>query len=333
MTIKKIRAKLAESILKVSSNNFEELSIELFRYQAQYNPLYAQFIELLGIKIDNVSQLVEIPFLPIQFFKNYTIQTGSWEAEAVFSSSGTTGMTTSRHLLRSTKWYQDISRRCFQQFYKFPSQYCFLALLPSYLERTGSSLISMAEDFIQQSRYDQSGFFLNHQDKLIDLLEKNKKEGVPTILIGVSFALLDFAESQPMDLGEIIIMETGGMKGRRKELTRVELHQQLKTAFNVTTIHSEYGMTELTSQAYSKGEGIFYPGPTMKVMTREINDPFKLQLAGKSGILNIIDLGNLDTCAFIATDDIGRVYEDGSFEVMGRVDYSDLRGCNLLVVE
>ena len=331
--MEKTRARLADFILKVNDNNFEELSIELFRYQAQYNPLYAQFIELLGIEIDNVSRLKDIPFLPIQFFKNYTIQTGSWEAEAVFSSSGTTGVTTSRHLLRYTDWYQKISRRCFQHFYDRPDQYCFLALLPSYLEREGSSLISMAADFIEQSKYEQSGFFLNHQEKLIAQLEKNKMDNIPTILIGVSFALLDFAESNPIDLGETIIMETGGMKGRRIELTRVELHQQLTTAFHSKTIHSEYGMTELTSQAYSKGQGIFYPGPSMKVFTREINDPLQIQKTGKTGILNIIDLGNLDTCAFIATDDIGRVYSDGGFEVMGRVDYSDLRGCNLLVME
>ena len=332
MTSQTTRIQLKEAILKVDSAQFEEIALEVFRYQATNNPLYAKFIDLLDVDIAKVMSLREIPYLPIQFFKNYTIQSGTWDPVATFTSSGTTGSQTSRHLLREADWYQAISRRCFESFYAAPSEYCILALLPSYLERSGSSLIAMADDFIQQSKYPESGFFLNHTADLMTKIGHCIEQNIPTLLIGVSFALLDFSEMNPMDLKSIIVMETGGMKGRRKELTRGELHEELQIAFLQSNIHSEYGMTELTSQAYSKGKGIFYPGPSMRVLSREINDPFSIQINGKAGVLNIVDLGNLDTCAFIATDDLGKVYPDTSFEVLGRMDHSDLRGCNLMVL-
>ena len=315
----------------MESKHFERTALELFRYQAAHNPLYANFIDLLGVKVADVTSLSDLPYLPIQFFKNYTIQTGSWKPVTTFTSSGTTGSQTSRHLLRETAWYQAISRRCFESFYGGPSDYCIFALLPAYLERSGSSLIAMAADFIAESNYPESGFFLNHNNELIKKINYCQRQNIPTLLMGVSFALLDFAEMNPMDLAAVIVMETGGMKGRRKELTREALHAQLQAAFQQNLIHSEYGMTELTSQAYSKGKGIFYPGPTMRVLSREINDPFSIRSSSRTGILNVVDLGNLDTCAFIATDDLGKVYSDGSFEVLGRMDYSDLRGCNLLI--
>ena len=257
---------------------------------------------------------------------------GSWQPRQTFTSSGTTGMTTSGHQLRDLEWYQQTALTCFNPFYEDPADYCLLALLPSYLERSGSSLVFMADFFINRSKYAESGFFLNDKEKLVQTLEHCIQKQTPTILLGVSFALWDLAETNPMDLENVIIMETGGMKGRRKEITRSELHQILKGAFNTTHIHSEYGMTELLSQAYSQGNGIFHPGPTMKILTREITDPFAIQDYGKNGVINIIDLGNIDTISFIATDDLGKVCSDGSFEIMGRLDASDVRGCNLMVV-
>ncbi len=331
MATQTTRIRLKKAILNMEPKQFVATALEVFRYQAANNPLYVKFIDLLGVNPATVASLEEIPYLPIQFFKNYTIQSGTWDPVAIFTSSGTTGKQTSRHLLREASWYQAISRSCFESFYGAPSEYCILALLPSYLERSGSSLIAMADDFIKISKYSESGFFLNHTDDLITKIEHCNKHNIPTLLIGVSFALLDFSEMNPIDLKSTIVMETGGMKGRRKELTRGELHEKLQTAFQQKSIHSEYGMTELTSQAYSKGNGIFNPGPSMRVLSREINDPFSMLKNGKTGVLNIVDLGNLDTCAFIATDDLGKVYTDGSFEVLGRMDHSDLRGCNLMV--
>lgn len=331
MATQTTRIQLKEAILNIESKQFENIALEVFRYQATANPLYAKFIDLLGLKVGNVTTIREIPFLPIQFFKNYTIQSGEWEPDSIFTSSGTTGTQTSRHLLRESAWYQAISRRCFETFYGNPSDYCVLALLPAYLERTGSSLIAMVDDFITQSNYSESGFFLKHTDDLLEKIKHCIEQKIPTLLIGVSFALLDFSEMNPMDLDAIIVMETGGMKGRRKELTRTELHTQLQNSFKQKNIHSEYGMTELTSQAYSKGKGLYYPGPTMRVLSREINDPFSILKSSSTGVLNIVDLGNLDTCSFIATDDLGKVYADHHFEVLGRMDHSDLRGCNLLI--
>ena len=328
-----IRTALQERIEQVTPAAFEPLALEVFRYQARFNPLYQRFLELLGVDPGQIQSVEHIPFLPISLFKNYSIQTGEWSPEAVFSSSGTTGSQTSQHFLRSKAFYQINARKSFEHFYGQLKDYCVLALLPSYLERSGSSLVFMVEDFIRQSAHTDSGFFLYNTDELIQILQKCKKSQQPTLLIGVSFALLDLAESNPTALEGVTIMETGGMKGRRKELTRSELHQQLSKAFKVENIHSEYGMTELLSQAYSKGKGLFYPGPTMQLRVRDITDPFGQPNQGRTGALNIIDLANLDTISFIATDDLGKVYADQSFEVLGRTDASDVRGCNLMVAD
>lgn len=315
------------------SELFENLALAVFRFQYENNLHYRTFCELLGVDYEGVKLMSEIPFFPIQFFKNHKIQTGAWDAELIFSSSGTTGNATSQHLVRDEAFYLKNTVYGFENFYGQLSEYCILALLPSYLERKGSGLISMAAHFIKRSKYPQSGFFLNDFDELISTLKANQKKGIPTLLIGVSFALLDLAERYAVDLEGVIVMETGGMKGRRKEITREELHDFLKKRLNISEIHSEYGMTELFSQGYSNGDGIFHPAPTMRVLTREITDPLSPQKYGKTGAINIIDLANLDTISFIATDDLGRVYEDNSFEILGRMDASDARGCNLLLIE
>jgi hypothetical protein len=287
---------------------------------------------LIGREFSTVSKLADIPFLPIQFFKNQDIKTGDWAAEAVFSSSGTTGAITSQHFCRDVDFYTQIARQGFEQFYGKIANYCVLGLLPSYLERSGSSLIAMVDDFIKLSKQPKSGFFLTEHAELNAILNEQRKAQMPTLLIGVSFGLLDFIDAYTIDFPELVVMETGGMKGRRREMIRAELHESFTKGFGVKKIHSEYGATELFSQGYSKGNGIFEPTSTLSVLSREINDPLSIQPKnGKLGILNLIDLGNLDTCSFIATDDLGRVYSDGSFEVLGRLDNSDMRGCNLLV--
>ncbi len=324
---------LKKQVQWLPQSPFQQVALDVFRFQAVHNPLYRHYLSLLGKKPETVYQLEDIPFLPISLFKTFTIQTGEWQPEATFSSSGTTGAISSKHLLRSKDFYQQSARRGFETFYGNLKDYCVLALLPSYLERSGSSLVFMVEDFIRESGHPHSGFFLYNTDELLQILQKCQKSQQPTLLIGVSFALLDLAEAHPINLSGITIMETGGMKGRRRELTREELHAQLREAFQVEQIHSEYGMTELLSQAYSTGNGLFRAAPTMQVRTREITDPFAQPATGRTGALNIIDLANLDTISFIATDDLGRVYEDGSFEVLGRLDASDVRGCNLMVAD
>ena len=315
------------------SEQFSTQALKVFRFQVENNLLYQNYVELLNVDYQSVKSIFDIPFLPIQFFKNRQVQTGNWSPKTIFSSSGTTGKNTSRHLVRDENFYLKNTVVGFEKFYGALSEYCVLALLPSYLERKGSGLISMAAHFIEISKYDQSGFFLNNLEELVVVLKDCQKQKIPTLLIGVSFALLDLAEQFELDLSGIIVAETGGMKGRRKEITREELHDFLKKRLNISEIHSEYGMTELFSQAWSKGHGIFNPAPTMRILTREITDPLSNQKFGKTGAINIIDLANLDTISFIATDDLGRVYEDNSFEILGRTDASDARGCNLLLIE
>jgi len=330
---------LRQQILQVDAANFDRLALQIFHYQASYNDLYHQYLSLLRINPNTVKTIKDIPFLPISFFKTHEVITAAGEGRkakdqqsATFSSSGTTGSTTSRHFVVDLDFYLQNTVLGFERFYGDLNNFCVLGLLPSYLERSGSSLIAMVDHFIKLSTQSQSGFFLYDQVALAKVLQNCQKDNRPTLLIGVSFALLDFAEQYQLDLSNIIIMETGGMKGRRKEITRMELHSILQKSFNVSKIHSEYGMTELLSQGYSKGKGIFYPTPTMKLLPREITDPFAHQKNNRTGVLNIIDLANLDSCAFVATDDLGRVYEDGSFEILGRLDTSDIRGCNLMVV-
>ncbi|MFK8101694.1 MAG: acyl transferase [Saprospiraceae bacterium] len=328
-----MREALLHQINNIETQDFTKVSLAIFHYQATHNALYRKYLQLLGCRVAEVQQIADIPFLPISLFKNYQIQTGEWKAVRSFSSSGTTGQTTSKHHLRSLRLYDETCRKIFKHFYGDPQDYCFLALLPSYLEREGSSLVYMVDQFIQDSRYAESGFFLDNQAALIQRLEACQTKGIPTVLIGVSFALWDLAKQYSRDLSNIIIMETGGMKGRAKEITRTELHQILGNAFQLRHIHSEYGMTELLSQAYAKEAGLFHPAPTMKVQARQISDPLSLEKIGRTGALNIIDLANLDSCAFIATDDLAKVYEDGSFEVLGRLDDSEIRGCNLMITD
>lgn len=319
------------SIINNSSVDFEKKALEIFAYQAKQNPVYREYLSLLKIEPEKIKALTEIPFLPIALFKSHEVISGTAAAQITFTSSGTTGTTTSRHHIVDPDFYLDITKMGFASFYGPVEDYCVLALLPAYLERKGSALVYMAQEFIRCSKYAESGFYLNDLAKLSTQLAHNQAQKIPTLLIGVSFALLDLSEQFRQDLSNIIVMETGGMKGRRKEITRDELHDLLKKAFHLPAVHSEYGMTELLSQAYSTGNGWFKGAPTFSVMAREITDPFSYVPPGRTGLLNIIDLANVDSCSFIATDDLGQIAEDGSFRVIGRLDASDIRGCNLMV--
>jgi len=314
-----------------NEQQFNDVALQVFKYQAANCAVYRDFIKGLNIDPQEVNTITGIPFLPIEFFKSHKVLNTDRPAEVTFTSSGTTGMITSRHYVPDVNWYTDSFRTAFKFFYGDIDQYTILALLPSYLEREGSSLIYMANDLIKQSNNPDSGFFLYNGDQLYRQLKKQHEAGKPTLLIGVTFALLDFIDTYTIDFPELIVMETGGMKGRRKEMIREELHEQLCRGFGVNAIHSEYGMTELLSQAYSKGEGIFHCPPWMRVITRDTNDPMSILTGGKAGGINVIDLANINSCAFIATQDLGRIYPDNSFEVLGRFDNSDIRGCNLLV--
>jgi phenylacetate-coenzyme A ligase PaaK-like adenylate-forming protein len=322
-----------ENIFKISDRKtFRAAAMEVFNYQAKHTPVYRDYLAALGTDPSRVQEPEEIPFLPIEFFKSHTVLADGKDAEVVFESSGTTGTTPSRHHVADAGLYQANFTRGFRKFYGDPEQYCILALLPSYLERSGSSLVHMMDHLIKHSGYSESGFYLDNLEELSALLQKRNQDVIPTLLLGVSFALLDLAENYPLPLGgHITVMETGGMKGRRKELIRSELHRVLKDAFNVGSVHSEYGMTELLSQTYSTGEGLFKAPPWMNVLVRDPNDPLSLLPPGQSGGINIIDLANIYSCSFIATGDLGKVHEDGSFEVLGRYDHSDIRGCNLLI--
>ena len=304
----------------------------MFRFQYDNNAAYRQFCDLMKQNKESVKSLKQIPFLPIQFFKSHDIVSTTDSPETIFTSSGTTGSITSRHLVTDLSWYEQSYRQAFAQFYGNIEDYTVLALLPSYLERKGSSLIHMIEDLIQLSNNPDSGFYLNDYDALVAKLVEQETENKNVLLIGVTFALLDLIEKQHFNLEHTIIMETGGMKGRRKELIREELHAVLTNGFGVKTIHSEYGMTELLSQAYSLGNGIFECPSWMQVHIRDTEDALSPISYGKTGGINVIDLANINSCSFIATQDLGKKYENGSFEVLGRFDNSDIRGCNLMVL-
>ena len=322
---------LHQTIFNINSEKaFEKTAIEVFNYQYSNNLVYHQFCNYLKVKSETITKIEQIPFLPVEFFKTHAIKTTEFTAQATFLSSGTTGTNQSRHLVKDLSVYETSFNKCFKQFYGNVADYCVLALLPSYLEREGSSLIYMVDALIKKSKHPESGFFLKNEQLLVEKLHFLTKNKQKTILFGVSFALLDLAENHQIDLSDVIIMETGGMKGRREELTREELHAIYKQSFNVDFIHSEYGMTELLSQAYSKGNGIFNCPPWMKILIRDINDPFNIIENNKTGGINVIDLANIDSCSFIATQDLGKITNLG-FEVLGRFDNSDLRGCNLLV--
>lgn len=306
-------------------------AIEVFRHQYEHNSVYQKFVD--GFKIDpqSVKTLHEIPFLPVEFFKSHEIKTGEFKEEEIFTSSGTTGDATSRHIVRDLKVYEESFIKSFELFYGQPKDFVFLALLPSYLERKGSSLIYMMDELIRLSADGRSGFFLNEHEQLHSLMLQLQNEKKKVVLIGVTYALLDFAESFKINFPELIVMETGGMKGKRKEMIRAEVHGLLKPAFGVNNIHSEYGMTELLSQAYSKGEGVFVCPPWMRILVRDMYDPRMYSPSGATGGINVIDLANIDSCSFLATQDLGKSYDDHSFEILGRFDASDVRGCNLMV--
>ena len=321
----------AQSLEKINEGNFEDIALGLFHFQARKNPVYKSYLEYLKCDLKYVSRLDQIPFLPIGFFKNQEIKSGDWEPEAVFSSSGTTGSIFSKHLVYDLDFYRTHSKSIFRLFFDDPDSYHLLALMPSYLERDGSSLIEMINYLISESRSEHAGFYLRNYDELVDKLNLLKADSRKIILWGVSFALLELAETFELDLSNCIIMETGGMKGRRREWIREELHEYLTRRFNVKTIYSEYGMTELMSQAYSTGHGYYQCPPSMKILIRNINDPFEILDKGKTGGVNIADLANFHSCAFIETQDLGAVNQKGYFEIMGRMDNSDIRGCNLLV--
>jgi phenylacetate-coenzyme A ligase PaaK-like adenylate-forming protein len=315
-----------------SEEEFNTLAMDVFKFQFENNPVYRSFCDLLYKHPSDIKHVEDIPFLPIQFFKSHQILSSLDPIEDTFSSSGTTGSITSKHYVTNLSIYEQSFRKGFNEFYGTISDYVVLALLPNYLERKGSSLIYMVNDMIQKSTHTESGFYLNNIQDLKDQLIRLDSEGKKVLLIGVSFALLDLIELHQFDLKNTVIMETGGMKGRRKELVRDELHSILKSGFGVSKIHSEYGMTELFSQAYSLGDGRFKCPNWMRILTRDPEDALTLQKTTKTGGINVIDLANINSCSFIATQDLGRVYDDHSFEVIGRFDSSDIRGCNLMVL-
>ena len=321
---------LTEKIFSINDSTFETIALEVFRYQFERVEVYRLFCQSLKRSPETVQSIEDIPFLPIEFFKSYPIIESGKTASRIFESSGTTGTIPSRHHVADVSLYEESFLLTFKQFYGEPKDFAILALLPSYLERGNSSLVYMADKLIKLSGKKESGFFLNEFEKLKGLLQQLKADKQKTILLGVTFGLLDFSETFKMEFPDLIVMETGGMKGRREEMTRQEIHEQLCAAFGVSKIHSEYGMTELLSQGYSKGDGVFETPPWMKIYVRDIYDPLKFGTEG-AGAVNVIDLANIYSCSFIATGDIARV-NNNSFEILGRMDNAEVRGCNLMVV-
>jgi len=319
----------------ITAQNFEQKALELFHWQCENNAVYAKYCELLSREPASISKIQDIPFLPVELFKNHSIQCGNWTPEISFSSSTTSGGTPSFHHVREKAHYERVYQDGFRQAYGAMEDWTILALLPSYLERSGSSLVTMAEGLVEASNDTRSGFFLYNHEELDSLLQVLAEEHKPTLLLGVTFGLLDFADylnGRTINFPELRIMETGGMKGRKKEMIRTEVHQYLKTSFPASPIDSEYGMTELMSQAYLKDSGLFTPPAWMRVYTRDIADPLAPPLQnGSRGALNVIDLANVDSCAFLALSDQGQVFENGTFEVYGRLDNSEIRGCNLMI--
>ena len=329
---------LEKRVFAASADNFNDLALELFHYQYQNNKVYRTYCEALKVNADSVNSIQKIPFLPISFFKTHVIKTTEFDTDTVFESSGTSQTVSSKHFVKTPAIYTESFSTCFEKFYGLPKNKCILGLLPSYLERKNSSLVIMTAELIKASNNDLSGFYLYDHEKLHSTIVHNEILKLPTLLIGVTYALLDFAEKYPMQLRHTIVMETGGMKGRREELTRQQVHALLQHQLGISLVHSEYGMTELLSQAYSKGDGLFHCPRWMKVFLRDEDDPFQIKTAAGAtkksltGIINIIDLANIYSCSFIATDDIGRLHANESFEVLGRTDSSDMRGCSLMVL-
>ena len=311
--------------------SFEAIALDVFRFQAVHNPVYRQFLQSLSIDVATIHTIEEIPFMPISFFKTHVVKTGNWVEETIYTSSGTTGSITSRHSIRDVNFYLQHAQRNFEMFFGPLTDYHFLAMLPSYQERQGSSLIAMMQHFINESKSTHSAFYLYNQDQLVADIELLQTDSRKIILWGVSFALLDLVEKYDINLTNSLVFETGGMKGRRREMTKAELHQVLKEGLNVPTIYSEYGMTELLSQAYAVHSERFSVPPWMRILGRELTDPFHKGLQDESAGINVVDLANWNSISFIETEDIGKVYADGTFEIMGRMDNSDVRGCNLMV--
>ncbi len=315
---------------KINDHNFSFYALSIFKFQYQNNLIYRQYVDAIHVNPEEITDIQQIPFLPILFFKTQVVKNGTFTPDLIFESSGTTGTINSKHFIKDVELYKQSFLMTFKKFYGHPHDYDFFCLLPSYLERQNSSLVYMAKELIDISG-GKSDFFLHDFEKLKSALEENDDSGKKKMLLGVTFALLDFAAAFPMDLSDVIVMETGGMKGRRSEWSRDQVHDFLKEKWNLQKVHSEYGMTELLSQAYSKGAGLFQNASTMKTFVRSETDPFEINNRG-SGCLNIIDLANVHSCSFIATDDIARIHEHGEFEVLGRIDHSALRGCSLMVL-
>lgn len=322
---------IVNNILSVSSLTFKDQALKTFQLQYATNRVYKQWTDALGIEVENVCEISQIPFLPVSFFKTDKVVTGNFKPVLIFESSGTTGTVNSRHFVQDPEVYTQSFTEGFKHFYGDPKEWCIIGLLPSYLERKNSSLVMMVDALIKLSGHKESGFYLYELNKLACVLKELEACKQRTLVIGVTHALLDFAEQFPMQLQYTTIMETGGMKGKRKELLREEVHAILKQQFKISTVHSEYGMTELLSQCYSFGEGIFNTVPWMKVLIRDEDDPLTITNMGR-GLINVVDLANVHSCSFIATDDVGRIFKDGSFEVSGRRDNSDIRGCSLMVM-
>ena len=321
---------LLNNLPNINESNFETHALAVFQKQSANNSIYQAYLNHLGVSCSSIQKLEKVPFMPISFFKNHTIKTNEWYVEKVFESSGTTGVATSKHLIKDVDFYHTHSQRLFEEKFGLLNDSHILALLPSYLERDNSSLVSMVQHFITESGSAYSGFYLQNLEELAKTLTELKEGAKKVVLFGVTFALLDLAEQYDLDLSHVTLIETGGMKGRREEVTREELYEVLRNKLNVQHIYSEYGMTELLSQAYGKNAMFDMPN-SMKVMIREVSDPFSIALTGKTGGVNVIDLANVNTCSFIETQDLGRINANGTFEVLGRFDNSELRGCNLLV--
>lgn len=317
-----------------SQADFNTLALDVFKYQVEHNMVYKAYVQGLKINVDSVITINQIPFLPIAFFKSHKVICGSNDVfDKVFTSSSTTSAIPSSHYVKDIAVYTESFKKGFAHFYGNIKEYCILALLPSYLEREGSSLVYMTDSLIKDSGHNLSGFYMNNYTELVQVIKELEAHGQKTLLLGVTYALLKLAEEYPMQLKHTIIMETGGMKGRHEELPKNEVHGILKKAFGLTSIHSEYGMTELLSQGYSTGDGIFKSIPWMHIGIRDMDDPFAINFKSGRGAINIIDLANINSCSFIATDDIGVLHENGDFEISGRIDYSDIRGCNLMANE
>jgi hypothetical protein len=322
---------LEEKVFSIDNEKqFSSIALGVYHFQFANNPLYREYCMAVHRTPETVLLIEDIPFLPISFFKTHEVRTTNFEAALLFRSSGTTGMATSAHFVKKPALYEKSFRLCFEQFYGTPAGYCILGLLPSYLERGQSSLVYMVDRLIHESGHPRSGFYLNDLERLAATLDELEGAGQKVLLIGVTYALLDFARRFPRILKNTIVMETGGMKGRQKEMTRPELYAELREGFGIEAVHSEYGMTELLSQAYAVN-GIFRSPGWMKLLLRDETDPFALKIKG-TGAVNVIDLANLYSCSFIATEDIGRIAADGSFEILGRMDHSDVRGCSLLAI-